>query len=219
MIKRILLVLILVIGIVNAQNPLSGRLAIGLKAGTLGFGGEAVVGIITPLNARIGANFFSISPDLGEAGTTDEYNMDATINLQAIYALVDYYPFKKSGFHLSTGLYMTKNNVQSTIHPIKTYTIGGDEYTPEKLGDVDLKLGMDGTFPYLGLGFGNKLDKSGLGMNIDLGGYMQGAPSADLQAEGLIAPTAASDQEKVVEDSLKGLTWYPVISFGIVYKF
>jgi hypothetical protein len=205
--------------VASAENILSGRLALGLKAGTLGFGGEATIGIISPLNARIGANFFSLSPDLGDAGTTDDYTMDATVNLKAFYALLDYYPFKRSNFHLSGGLYMSGNNVESVIHPTKTYTIGGDEYTPEKLGDVDLELGMDGTCPYIGFGFGNRLNKSGLGMNFDLGGYFQGGPTADMSAEGLIEPTAAADQEKIVEDSLKGLTWYPVLSFGLVYKF
>jgi hypothetical protein len=220
MFKKTAIVIALSITIASAQNFLSGRLGLGLKVGSLGYGGEAIVKVIDPLNFRIGMNLMTISPDLGEAGSTEDYNMDATINLQAIYAVADYYPFQKSGFHLSGGLYISDNNVESTIHPVQTYTIGGDEYTPEKLGNIDMKLGMDGTFPYVGFGFGNRLgSKSGIGMNVDIGGYMQGGPKAEMHADGLVEPTAAPDQEELIEDSLKGLTWYPVISLGIVYKF
>ncbi len=221
MIKKLTIVLLTVcVSMLSAQNFASGRLALGLKVGSLGYGAEAVVGIISPLNVRVGANFLTFSPDLGENGSTDDYNMDAKLNLQAFYTVLDYYPFQKSSFHLSGGMYFSSNNIESTIHPIKTYTIGNDEYTPEKLGDVDLDLDMDGAFPYLGLGFGNKLGSdSGIGMNFDIGGYFQGSPKATMFAEGLIEPTASADQEKVVEDSLEGLTWYPVVTFGLVYKF
>ena len=218
--KTAVMFLIFFISIASAQSFVSGKLALGLKVGSLGYGGEAIMNVISPLNARIGMNFLSLSPDLGDAAATEDYTMDATINLQAFYAVLDFYPFHRSSFHLSGGMYMSTNNIESKIHPIQTYTIGGDEYTPEKLGDIDLELKMDGTCPYLGFGFGNRLNgNSGLGMNIDIGGYYQGSPTAKMFAEGLIEPTASPDQEKIVEDSLEGLTWYPIVTFGLVYKF
>ncbi|MFP4547280.1 MAG: hypothetical protein ACLFQM_04055 [Fidelibacterota bacterium] len=219
-IKRLLLISLLCISLAGAQSFNTDRFAIGLKVGSLGGGGDLTMRIINPLNVRVGSSFFSFAPDLGEAGTTEEYTMDATINLQAIYTLLDYYPFKKSGFHLSTGLYISANTMKSDIYPQKTYTIGGDEYTPEKLGDVSMDLNMDGTCPYIGFGFGNRLNgRSGFGMTLDMGGYYQGAPEAKMSATGLVEPTASADQEKMIEESLAGLTWYPVVSFGINYKF
>ncbi len=197
----------------------AGNFGFGVTAGTQGFGGQVILPFINPINVRAGVNIFNITPDLGEIQEED-YTFDATLNLKSAYALFDYFPSQNHSFRFTAGMYMNMNKIESDIQPTDTYTIGGDEYTPDKLGDVGLELNFNKFCPYIGIGNSPRLGtKQGISVSFDFGGFYHGKPNADLTAEGLLAPTADADQEKNIQSNIEGFTWYPVLSMGLIFTF
>ncbi|MBU0473512.1 MAG: hypothetical protein KKF62_05065 [Bacteroidetes bacterium] len=191
--------------------------AAAVKVSSLGFSGEVIRSFGEQFNVRAGFAFFSISLDGG--GGTEDYTYTADAKLSSFSALVDYFPFGGI-FRISGGALVNLNNATTILTPTKTYTIGNDEYTPEKLGNLDAKIDFDPVAPYIGIGWGNPTaGVSGLSVTFDIGTMYQGAPSVDLTAKGLLEPSASQDQEDLITSNLDWFKWYPIISLGLNYKF
>jgi hypothetical protein len=191
--------------------------AAAIKVGSRGFGAEVIRSFGEDFNVRAGLAFFSISVDGG--GGTEDYEYTAEANLSSISAIADYFPFS-GGFRLSGGVLVNLNKATTILTPTKTYTIGKDVYTPEKLGTLDATIEFNPISPYLGIGFGNPTSgDAGFSVTFDMGAMYHGAPSVDLSAKGLLEPSASPDQEELIENNLDWFKWYPNISLGLNYKF
>jgi hypothetical protein len=196
----------------NAQDY-----AASVKVSTLGVNFEVIRSFGENFNARMGAAYFSYSINSG--GGIEEYKYTASANLLSASLLADYFPFGQT-FRISVGFLYNLNKGDIDLIPAKTTVIGGDEYTPDKLGNLKAEVDFNKIAPYIGIGLGNPTHgESGLGFTFDLGAAYQGAAKINLTAEGLLAPSAAPDQEEKLESNLSWFKWYPVLSFGIVYKF
>ena len=189
--------------------------ATALKISTFGGNLEVYRSFGDQFNAHIGFNYFGLKQDLEET----DFTAEATVGLMAISALGDYFPFESSSFKITAGLFFNLNEIDAIITPMEQ-TVGGDIYTLEDLGTMDANIKFNPIAPYIGLGFGNPTyGTSGFGFVFDIGTMYQGGSIVDLTAEGLLEPTAAEDQEKLIEDNLSWFEWYPVVSLGITYKF
>ncbi|MCC5935399.1 MAG: hypothetical protein LAT75_12180 [Candidatus Cyclonatronum sp.] len=188
--------------------------AVKANAGTTGLGLEAAYRLSEPVNLRIGANFLSASY-LYETDADDEYDLDASLKLGLITALADWHPFRNS-FRLTAGLVYNSNTISGDLLPKKSYTIGGDVYTPEDLGSLSSEFTFNPIAPYLALGFGNAFSGSRFGVNMDLGLIFQGPPKVSLEAEGLLSPSAA--QAPILEDNVSWATLYPVLTLSFTYR-
>lgn len=189
--------------------------AASLKVSTLGLNLEAIRSFGEQFNARAGFAFFPYSAN----GGTKEYNYKAKAKLFSISALADYFPFDNS-LRLTGGVIFNLNKGDINMVPAKSTTIGGDEYTPDKLGSLKADLDFNKVAPYLGIGIGNPTGgNSGFKFTFDIGTIYQGPAKVKLSATGLLEPSAAPDQEKQLESNLSWFKWYPVLSFGLVYKF
>jgi uncharacterized protein (DUF2062 family) len=83
---------------------------------------------------------------------------------------------------------------------------------------LNAELTFNKVAPYIGIGFDNPLAGApGLGFTFDLGTFFQGGPKASMTATKLLTPSAS--QSGILEDDLKALKFYPVLSFGLYYKF
>jgi len=70
--------------------------------------------------------------------------------------------------------------------------------------------------PYLGVGFGNLgRGESRVSVMFDIGVIYTGSPEIELNASGLLTPTANPDQEKNLNEGLESFVLYPVFSFGV----
>jgi hypothetical protein len=188
-----------------------------IKVSTLGFTVEGMRSFGPDFNARLGASFFSISQDGG--GGTDEFEYTAEANLTSISILGDYFPFGQT-FRLTGGILINLNKADLEITPTESYTIGGDEYTPDLLGSMSSEIDFNKIAPYIGIGLGNPMGgDSGLKFSFDIGTIYQGSPNVGLSATGLIEPSASQDQEELLEENMKWFQWYPVVTFGLTYKF
>jgi hypothetical protein len=191
--------------------------ALALKVSTLGGNAEIYRSFGDQFNVHLGANYFTLEQDLEENA---DYSATASAGLMSFSALGDYFPFQSSTFRITFGAYFNLNEIDAVLTPVESYEVGGDVYTPEDLGTLDANIKFNPVAPYIGLGFGNPTGgDSGFGFSFDIGSMYQGGSIVDLTAQGLLEPSAAPDQEALIEDNLSWFKWYPVVSLGITYKF
>lgn len=211
MIKRTMLITLACLSLLNAQIIKPGTVALKLDAGTLGFGGELVFSVIEKLNVRAGLNTFTFPYTYED--TDQEMEADIDLTLSSISLLADYYP-GRSTFHLTGGLIVNNNAVDLTITPTGTYEVGVKTFTTDEIGKLDGIVEFAKVNPYIGLGWGKATnpDKR-IGFNFDLGLVYQNSPEFDFEATGMIEGTA--DEDKVFEDSLQDLKFFPVMSLGM----
>jgi len=155
------------------------------EASTLGLGGSVVKKIIPQINARAGINAFGVGFDLEDTDASYE----ADLNLFNVSTLVDYHPFKSSGFRLSSGLVFSNNNIAGTATPSldgsegeQTIEIGEETFNVDELASVDADLDLTSSVaPYIGLGWGNPVSgDKGLGFFANLGVILGSSPEVDI---------------------------------------
>jgi hypothetical protein len=194
--------------------------ALSAKAGTLGLGLEGSTSLNPNFNARVGANTFSY--DYGNTASGIKYDVD--LKLLTLAGLVDWFPFS-NGLRLSAGAMVNYNELDMNATSSSSYEIGGTTYTPADVGTLSGNLDFNRLAPYLGVGFGNPFEKdSSWSFNFDLGVLFQGSPDLSVSTTGALATNAAfqADLEKEKQDlknTLNEFKYYPVISFGITYRF
>jgi hypothetical protein len=201
--------------------------AITPEVSTLGIGGSITRSLTPNFNARVGINNFGTSADITETDVTYE----ADLNLSNISTVIDYHPFKNSGFRMTGGLVFQDNNIKGTATPTNgSITIGDQTYTNGQLQSVDSQVSFaNSVAPYLGLGWGNPV-KPGKrwGFSLNLGVMFTGSPEIDVTPNyGLNTDQAVRDEIdasidkeiRELEDDLDWLNIYPVISLGVSYQF
>lgn len=199
----------------------TGDFALGIKASTLGAGAEGIFGLLPSLNLRAGANALSVDFD---ASTSDiDYDVDA--DLLSFPVMLDWYPFKNSGFRVSAGALINKNEADFEASSQSSYTLDGTTYTAAQLGTLNGKVDFNEVAPYVGIGWGNALGKDKRwSFSCDFGVVFQGEANIDLSATGPIAsdPTFQADlarEKQELEEELEDYQYYPVIALGITYRF
>jgi len=194
-----------------------------LKGGTLGAGLDLSVGMSESLGLRLQANALSYEDDLTESDV--DYSGD--LELKSAGLLLDWHPF--SGvFRVSAGAYWNGNEVSAVGRPTGgTYVINGVTYNAADVGSLNGQIDFESVAPYFGIGFASA-PKAGRGMtfSFDLGVLYQGEPNVGLTAVcGVPGPTCTQLQSDVaaeeasLQDDLKDYKFYPVVSFGIGYRF
>jgi len=194
--------------------------SVALRLGTLGLGLEVGKLLTNHIAARVGANYFKHNT------TKDQTNItyDASLKLQAVSALVDFFPGNRGSFHLTGGIMTDPAKVDGTGKPTSagTFDINHHAYTSAEVGTLTGKIKFPGVGPYLGIGFGTPARSGGaLKVIFDLGAVI-GKPKFTLSATGASTdPVLASDlkaQSQSTQDDLNKLKVYPVLSLGLAYR-
>ncbi len=228
MIKRIITLALLAVATCAFTGPAafadSGNIAVGVKAGTLGFGGEVTAGLTPSFNARVSYNGYNYNG----SSTQNQIIYDYKLSLGSFPVLLDWYPFEGSAFRLSPGVVFNNNKISATgtSKQVSSYVIGGKTYSTAQIGSLVGNADFNKTAPYAGLGWGNAVGKdSGLSVVFDLGVMFQGSPTIALSATNPAMqndPTfkASLDKEIAdVKDKTDKLKYYPVVSLGLAYRF
>lgn len=203
-------------GAANADNSFG----VGVKAGTLGLGLEAIWRPIPFVDVRVGANSYEYGYDGAQAGIT----YVGTLNLDTVYATGNFH-FPLSPFRITAGLFSNGNEFEFASVDSAIFDIGGEPYNLADVGSLTSVVSFDGTAPYVGIGFDfTVLDK--VGMNLDVGVLWQGEPDVSMQASGLLAqlndPTFLAFVEierQQLADDMSSFKAYPVVSLGFVFNF
>ncbi len=210
--KRICILLIAVSLFLIPPESQAEGFAIGAKASTLGITGEVMTSLHPKLNARAGVSYFSAQHE----AEGDEFFYDADMKLSSYQILADWFPFG-GAFFVSGGIVVNHEEGELDLSPMYDQQVGDAVYTDEVLGDLSAKVTFNGAAPYVGIGFGNALAGSPLGISLEIGGIYAGSPSVEMEASGLLAPSA--EQGPIMEENLNWLEWYPVLSLGFTYQF
>jgi len=209
------LLLLLLLSLISFTGLKAQDYAASVKISTLGVSVEGYRSITPQFNVRLGVGTFSYTAN--NVSSSDTYTANADLKLLSISALADWFPFE-SNLRITAGAIINLNKADITLIPKKTYTQGNIQYTPDKLGQLNAELTFNKVAPYIGIGLGNPTAGTpGFGFTFDVGTFFQGGPKASMSATKLLTPSAS--QSGILEEDLKSLKFYPVLSFGLYYKF
>ena len=194
-----------------------------LKAGTLGAGLDISKGISESVALRLQANALNYDRDITESDV--DYNSD--LELKSAGLLLDWHPFR-GVFRVSAGAFWNGNEATAVGRPTGgTYEINGVTYPSAAVGSLNGQIDFESVAPYFGIGFASA-PKAGRGMtfSFDLGVLYQGEPNVALTAVcGVPGPTCTQLQNDVaaeqasLQEEVSDYKFYPVVSFGIGYRF
>ncbi len=197
----------------------AGGLAISGKAGTLGYGGELTTAIRPGLNARVGINTLDWDFDADIADI--DYDLD--LGLDSITALVDWFVFN-TPLRLTGGVIFMDNDLDLRARGSagELEGIGDGTYDWASVGTLSGTVSVDNPAPYIGIGWGNILDKSKRwGFYSDFGIAFTDSPDVKLSSTGGV-PGLADDllrERTDIEDDLEPFKYYPVLSVGFFVRF
>jgi len=192
----------------------------GVKAGTLGYGGEVSWRPIEWVDVRAGVNFYDYDDSTDYAGI----DYDGTLALDSYY-LTGNFHFPLSPFRLTVGAYQNNNELQLVSQDAASYLIGSNPapYTPAEVGTLRAVGSFDSVAPYFGAGFDfDLLDR--LGLSLDFGVLWQGEPTVAMSADGQLAsdPAFLADLNAEIaelQNDVDNLKAYPVVSLGVNFNF
>jgi hypothetical protein len=192
----------------------------GLAIGTLG-GGVEIGLVLSP--DQFGLRFPITGYKRTYDTTSDGVSYKGHLELAAQSLLADWHPFAGS-FRLTVGVSHNGSKFDLDANPTNgTYTFNGHTYTAAQVGSATASVRFRSAAPYLGFGWGDDGANSGLHFTSDIGVVSQGRPQAKLSATGELGNAAlASDLQAAqtqLQDDLKNFRWYPLIQFGMVYRF
>lgn len=211
----------------------AGNLGVAGKISSLGYGLEADYVLSDKFSVRGQYNTL----DYDDTFKEDDIDYEGTLDLSSFGVLLDWHPFG-GAFRVTAGGFNVDNEIRGVSTASGTYEIGDEEYTvgpnDNFRADALITLG-DGFKPYLGLGWGHSpANQGGLLLSFDIGVLLQDSPDVDLQVTGSATdpfgnpvdfssdPTLQAEVQKEednLKDDLKGFDLYPVVSFGIGWRF
>ena len=240
----VILVLLIFVGVfplvcsaqVAAGNE-TGKVGVALKLSTLGPGAEVAFPIANKLNVRGGLNFFEYSRNFSKDGVQYAGNL----YFRSGEANVDWFPIGHQ-LHLSPGLIFYNGNQVQAIAAVpggQNFTLNNTTYTSQASDPVKGIGQLDFTkvAPTFRVGFGNLVPRNSKHLSIlaEVGIAYTGTPRTALSFTGTACTTSGppcvnmatdptvqtnvqAEQNKINKD-LTLFKFYPIISFGVGYKF
>ncbi len=231
-------------GFVDSVEESNGgipKIGAGLKLSTLGFGIDVAAKISPKLNVRLSLN--KLDYDFDDVSVSDETDLeevtDGSIAMSNHGLLLDYHPLA-GVFRVSLGLYSSSNKAKTlTTGFIEDTEIGDYRYDID--GEIVGVGKMNGTLPYLGLGWGNT-PREGfpLSVSFDMGVLIGIDASAEVEAAGTATELSSGIEFDIndlsnpeaerfntqlqneiddINNDLSDVSLFPVISLGLNYRF
>lgn len=210
-------------------------IGVGVKVSTLGIGGEAALPLGHRSNVRVGFNLFNYSHTFDKDGVTYK----GTLNLRSAQATYDFFPI--GGFHISPGVLLYNGNnltANASVPGGQTFTLNNVNYLSDAADPVagTGKLSLSKAAPMVLVGLGNLVPRSHhFSTTFEVGAAYQGPPRVLLNLTGSVCdstgtfcrsissdPTVQSNiaaEQSKLDKKASPFRFYPVISFGIGYKF
>jgi hypothetical protein len=209
--------------------------AFGIKANTLGAGAELATPLFRRFNLRSGVNFLAFAYPFG----IDGVNYDANLHFRSSQSTLDWFPLGHS-FHISPGILYSKNTVSSTATVLagQNFSLGDQDFVNSVVDPVHgrMSLAYPRKFsPMLLLGFGNILPRTSrrLSIPVELGVAYTGAATINVNLTGTActnegctsfvsnseAQASLKQEIKKINEDLKRVPVYPILSLGVAYHF
>ena len=193
---------------------------IGAQGSTNGWGFDARYIFNKTITAKLGYEKLYFSTDLNFSEGDIDYDASLDYKTGGISLLLD--------FNYTKNLYISAGASLNSLNPkIKGVAVSDIQY-----GDITIPASMVGDFtftltpsmdisPYVGLGFRSFLGaKKRVTFSFETGLYYIGSPNVEIEATGLLAPTAdpAHGQEELIERQLSQYKFYPVIKINLAVR-
>ena len=221
------------------MRPFSA-VGVAVKVGVAGLGFDAATPLAHKFNLRGGASFFNYTLNDVE---DDGFDINGTIALKSITTSLDWFPFGGK-FRVSPGVTIyngNRYNGTATVPGGNTITLNDQDYTSSPTNPVVATFGTpDNRFgsrvaPSLTVGFGNLVPR-GEGhwsFPFEIGFQYIKPPQITLSLTGTACGTdgcqnVSSDamtqanieaQQARINSDIYDLRFYPILSFGVGYKF
>lgn len=193
---------------------------LGGEISTNGWGGEVKYIFNKRLTLRTG--YETLNYDYGFNFDENDISYDATMSYKTggIPLLLDF-NFSRH-FYISGGVMFNSFNPKITGYASSNLQYGDIEISAEDVGDFTYTIKPElQVSPYGALGFRSFIGKSKrFVFNLEGGMYYLGSPEVEIEATGLLAPTAdpAHGQKEIFENQLKQYKFYPVLKLGFAVK-
>ena len=196
--------------------PAHAQFGVGVRAGTIGVGGEVSVGVTPLFGIRAGIGFMpsEISQTLDDV----EYTLEPPSTLWNVG--VDFYP-TGGNFRISAGL-LNRKQIDMTYRASGSQRIGNRDYNGTVTIDGTLTNAQE-IAPFAAIGFG-KTFESGVGLFFDLGAARMGDANIELVGTCVLGdgsacpefPPNLDAEEQFAEDEAGGfLQGHPIIQIGL----
>lgn len=191
-------------------------LALGLKLSTFGPGLELVTNITPKIHLRLGGTYFEyllhVDTEFLEVAGRNDFKT-GSVSLMANWQVA-------RGFFFSGGaIYNMFENRASGI-PAQGFTLGVIQVNPDQIGELAVTVKPGNTIsPYFGLGLGRSISRSRVvSFALELGAVYHGKPAIELEAQGMLAPTANEEQRLLMEDAIADFQFFPMINFQLSFR-
>lgn len=193
---------------------------IGTHASTNGYGLNVRYAFNDWFSLKTGYETLSFNYDFIFDENSIKYNADFEFNTGGVLFLAD--------FSYAKNLYISAGAILNNYKPeLNGYAISDLEY-----GDITIPAEKIGTFkmvvesefkvaPYIAAGYQAFMGKrDGVVFNFETGLYYMGPPDLNIEADGLLSPTAnpAFGQAEYLEHQFDAYKIYPIIKLNLAFK-
>lgn len=241
------------------------HISVGGSIGTTGIGVEAATAINKHFAVRAGLSFMSLGTfniklansmgelytnmdyadeDLEESAKAKKVKVGINVTMFTGHALVDYFPWKTSAFHITAGVYLGNkevlhlfntekgsmkflNKANENVHIYNElfgthyHDVGlkfGDYiFTADENGNIDTRMKVNVVRPYIGIGWGHSVrayNNRKVHANFDLGSQFWGAPKFHLN-NGEKIIKSNDTTEGGIFSIFSGFTAWPVLKVTV----
>jgi hypothetical protein len=211
-------------GAASAQGFGSDRVAVGVHAGTTGFGVEGQFRATDRINLRAAGDFFKYDEEF----STDDVNYAGEIDFQTASAFVDLHPFNNPVF-VSAGAYVGERTVGFSATSNRDAEIGTVVFTAAQIGTLTGQADFGDFAPFVGVGFNNTFRTRGpIGFKAVVGAAFGEDPTVTLRRTGGVTllpavqtlfDTELRKEERELAEDAKDLKTFPVVQVGLSYRF
>jgi hypothetical protein len=203
-------------------NAASAQFAVGVKASTLGIGGEGAFHLTGPLVLRASINSYSVNQTSEEEGIT----YDIKAQLRGTPVMIDLHP-TKGAFRLTAGMVFNTPRVTLNAQNTGTIEIGDQSYDTSDISSLQGSISGKKNAPYLGLGFDKSVFAKGrIAFGFELGVVMIGSPDPVLTPVTTLTGEAKAQLEASIEAELvelrakiadvpTGAKYFPMVGFSL----
>jgi hypothetical protein len=187
----------------------------GFRAGTLGLGGEAAMGLGERVVARAGIGWNPYDPDIALS------EIDVTAELPTWYSAgLDFY--LNGAVRIGAGVLFKPDDPTLSAVFTQNQEIGGQTFTPQQIGTLVGVIDSRDGVPYALVGFGRHT-APGVGLFVDFGVAFLGDPDFRLDAEGGSLSSGSgplrdaldTEEQEFEDDAGAYLRFWPIINLGL----
>ena len=202
------------------------RIAIGAGAGT-GYNVDVSARLtnLLAVTARYGTFQLSTEDDLiqgfAEGATQDfggqEFVLDGDLDFKHVDLVLSF----GGSLRLMAGAgYFMSNQLNLDLSFVESITINDLVIEAEDQGTLNIGASWAEILPFVGVGFGRVVPKTGFNIGLELGAYYDSqGPQVDIEGTGLLVANGSEDQLEILEESFKDNKFLPYLNLRMAFSF